>query len=390
MRRVYLDNAATTPLSACAAEAMAPYMQPGLAAPFGNANSLHSTGREAFAALEDARARVARAIGASRPDEVVFASGATEADNAAVIGMALAQRDRLRARGRRVEGRVVFSRIEHEAVLHCEGALKRLGFAVDFVDNDASGRISAEALDAAMRDDTLLVSIMAVNNEVGCVLDAERLARVAHDRGALFHVDAVQALGKIPFHVGRLGVDAASFSAHKVGGPKGVGVLFLKTRTPFTPLIEGGGQERGLRSGTQNVAGIVGCAAAMEHAVAGQEAFAARTAAWRDELYATLCAMPRVHRSAPEAPGARFAPHIVNVCVSGVESQTMVLQLDMRGICVSGGSACSSSSLDPSHVLAALGVPRSLARGTLRVSFGEYTTRADVDAFLAEFGRAIA
>ena len=266
MERIYLDNAATTPLSACAAQAMAPYLQAGVQAPFGNANSVHSVGREAFAALEDARMRTSRA-------EVIFTSGATEADNAALLGMALGQRERRRLKGS-AGGHVVISRVEHDAVLQCASALKRLGFEVSFAENDAAGRVSPDSLEAAMRDDTVLVSIMAVNNEVGTVMDTAALAAVAHKHGALFHVDAVQALGKIAFDVRALGVDAASFSAHKVGGPKGVGVLYLKTRTPFEPLLVGGGQERGLRSGTQNVAGIVGCAAAMEHAVREQAAYA--------------------------------------------------------------------------------------------------------------------
>lgn len=385
MDRIYLDNAATTPLSACAAQAMAPYLQAGVQAPFGNANSLHGIGREAFSALEDARARTAWAIGASRPDEVVFTSGATEADNAAVLGLALGQRERFRLKGR-AGAHVVFSRIEHDAVLRCAPVLKRLGFQVGFVDNDASGHVSADALAAAMRQDTVLVSIMAVNNEVGTVQDVAALANVAHEHGALFHVDAVQALGKTAFHVGSLGIDAASFSAHKVGGPKGVGVLYLKARTPFEALLVGGGQERGLRSGTQNVAGIVGCAAAMEHAVRIQPDFSRRTQAWRDDLYARLLAMPNVSASVPVSRGDEsFAPHIVSVCVRGMESQTAILRLDMRGVCISGGSACSSASLDPSHVLSALGVPRSLAQGLLRISFGEYTEEAHIEAFLRAF-----
>ena len=389
MERIYLDNAATTPLSACAAQAMAPYLQAGVQAPFGNANSVHSVGREAFAALEDARMRTSRALGASRPDEVIFTSGATEADNAALLGMALGQRERRRLKGS-AGGHVVISRVEHDAVLQCASALKRLGFEVSFAENDAAGRVSPDSLEAAMRDDTVLVSIMAVNNEVGTVMDTAALAAVAHKHGALFHVDAVQALGKIAFDVRALGVDAASFSAHKVGGPKGVGVLYLKTRTPFEPLLVGGGQERGLRSGTQNVAGIVGCAAAMEHAVREQSAFSQRTRAWRDELYEKLCMHPSVRAAVDVAPGDEaFAPHIVSICVRGMESQTAILQLDLRGVCVSGGSACSSNSLDPSHVLAAIGVPRNLAQGLLRISFGEYTERAHIDAFISAFEEVV-
>lgn len=385
---IYLDNAATAPLCSAAAEAMAPYVQAAPDGAFGNANSLHSIGRDAFSALEDARVRVARALGAQRPDEIAFTSGATEADNAALVGLALAARDRRRQRGDAVAGRVVVSRIEHHAVLHCAAMLKRLGFEVDFVDNDASGHIGVEALERVMREDTLLVSVMAVNNEVGTVLDIAALAQVAHRHGALFHTDAVQALGKIPFNVGLLGVDAASFSSHKVGGPQGVGVLYLKTRTPFVPYMAGGGQERGIRSGTQNIAGILGCAAAIEHAVTFQPVFAKRAAGFRDFLYRELCAIPKVSASVRLESGD-FAPHIVNVCVSGMESQTMILQLDLRGFCVSGGSACSSSSLDPSHVLAALGVKRNLAQGSLRISFGETTDRPDVVSFAEAFKEVV-
>lgn len=385
---IYLDNAATTPLCSAAAEAMAPYIQAAPDGAFGNANSLHSIGRDAFSALEDARVRVARALGAQRPDEIAFTSGATEADNAALVGLALAARDRRRQRGDAVAGRVVVSRIEHHAVLHCAAMLKRLGFEVDFVDNDASGHIDVEALERVMREDTLLVSIMAVNNEVGTVLDIASLAQAAHRHGALFHTDAVQALGKIPFNVGLLGVDAASFSSHKVGGPQGVGVLYLKTRTPFVPYMTGGGQERGIRSGTQNIAGILGCAAAIEHAVTFRSVFAKRAAGFRDFLYRELCAIPKVSASVRLDSGD-FAPHIVNVCVSGMESQTMILQLDLRGFCVSGGSACSSNSLDPSHVLTALGVKRNLAQGSLRISFGETTDGPDVVSFAEAFKEVV-
>lgn len=385
---IYLDNAATTPLCDAAAEAMAPYMKAAPDGTFGNANSLHSIGREAFSELEDARARVARALGAQRPDEIVFTSGATEADNAAIVGMALAERDRGRLRGNAASGRVVMSRIEHHAVLHSAAMLKRLGFEVDFVDNDASGHIGVEALERVMREDTVLVSIMAVNNEVGTVLDTAALAEAAHRHGALFHADAVQALGKIPFNVGALGVDAASFSSHKVGGPQGVGVMYLKTRTPFVAYMAGGGQERGMRSGTQNIAGILGCAAAVEHAVAFQPAFAERAAKLRDSLYQELCSLPKVSATVRLESG-EFAPHIVNVCVSGMESQTMILQLDLRGFCVSGGSACSSNSLDPSHVLSALGVKRNLAQGSLRISFGEITDEADVASFVEAFKEVV-
>ena len=390
MTRVYLDNAATTPLSSAAANAMAAYMRPGVEAPFGNANSLYSVGREAFRALEDARARTARALGA-RPDEIVFTSGATEADNAALIGCAIAARERRRARGNHGVCRVLTSRIEHDAVLSCDRMLAQLGFEVDRVGNDRDGRIDPEAFSAALTPDTVLASVMAANNEVGTVQPVAELARRAHAAGALFHTDAVQALGKIEADVRAWGVDAASFSAHKVGGPKGVGVLYLRAGTPFFPYAAGGGQEGGLRSGTQNVCGIVGAAAAIEAAVEGRASFRLRAGAMRDRLYAELSSVRGVVPSvAVEAGATGFLPNIVNVCVRGFESQTLILQLDARGICVSGGSACSSGSLDPSHVLTALGVERNLAQGSVRVSLGFDTSESDVDAFLRAFREVVA
>lgn len=390
MKRIYLDNAATTPLSACVAAAMAPYMEAGEDAPFGNANSLHDVGRKAFSALEDARMSVSRALGAQRPDEIVFTSGATEADNAALVGLALAAREKARLKGRHINGRVLMSRIEHDAVLHASKMLKALGFSVGFVSNDGSGRVSVDALEAAMEEETVLVSIMAANNEIGTVQSVADLAAVAHRHGALFHTDAVQALGKIPVHLREWDVDAASFSAHKVGGPKGVGVLYLKAGTPFMPYLAGGGQERGMRSGTQNVPGIVGCAAAIKNAVDNQPSFAAKACKMRDRLYEELAACKGVKPSVSvPADSSDFLPHIVNVCVRGHESQTLILQLDLRGFCVSGGSACSSGSLDPSHVLSAIGIERNLAQGSLRVSFGEFTQEEDVDAFLNAFKEVI-
>lgn len=371
---------------------MRPFLICGLEGEFGNANSLHGVGRRVFFALEDARMKAARAIGTKRPDEVAFTSGATEADNAAVIGMAVASRDAARQKGRAIgRGRVVMSRIEHDAVLGCSKMLHALGFEVAFADNDPQGRVSPESLERALTEDTLVVSVMAANNEVGTVQDTARLAACAHEHGALFHADAVQALGKIPVDVHAWGVDAASFSAHKVGGPKGVGLLYLKTGTPFLPYLAGGGQERGLRSGTQNVAGIAGASAAFARAARRQADFAARTAPVRDYLYGRLSAHPKVTPSVTVEPGSReFLPHIVNVCVRGCESQTLIMQLDRRGFCVSGGSACSSNSLEPSHVLTALGVQRTLAQGSLRISLGEDASIEQADAFLHAFEEVVA
>ncbi len=390
-KRIYLDNAATTPLCDAAAKAMAPYMESGTQAPFGNANSLHSIGREAFSALEDARARVARALKARRPDEIVFTGGATESDNSAIVGMALGAREKARLAGKHGPFKVVTSRIEHEAVLETSHMLRALGFEFELVDNDGLGRVTPEALKRVVDENTLVVSVMAANNEVGTIEPVAELCGVAHAAGALFHVDAVQALGKIPVDLKGWGVDAASFSAHKVGGPKGVGVLYLAAKTPYVAYLPGGGQENGRRSGTQNVCGIAGAAAAIGFAVAEQPAYAARARAMRDDLYARLNAIKRVVPSVCVPCGSEeFLPNIVNVCVRGFESQTLILQLDMRGICISGGSACASGSLDPSHVLSALGVERNLAQGELRVSIGVENTQADIDAFFEAFKETIA
>lgn len=389
-KRIYLDNAATTPLCEAAAAAMAPYMQPGCTAPFGNANSLHSVGREAFSALEDARFRVARALDAHRPDEIIFTAGATESDNSAIIGMALGAREKARLAGKHGPFNVVSSRIEHEAVLETSHMLRLLGFEFRFAENDGKGYVSPEALERVVDENTLVVSIMAANNEIGTIEPTELLCRKAHEAGALFHVDAVQALGKIPISLKNLGVDAASFSAHKVGGPKGVGVLYLAAKAPYMAYLAGGGQEGSRRSGTQNVAGIVGAAAAIEAAVSEQQAYANRVLPWRDALYARMSDIKKVTPSVPVEPGStEFLPNIVNVCVRGVESQTLILQLDRRGICVSGGSACASGSLDPSHVLSAIGVERSLAQGELRVSIGPHNTAEDIEEFFEAFQEAI-
>ena len=391
---VYLDYAATAPLCEEAAQAMAPYMVPGRAsiAFGGNANSLHVPGRAAFSALEDARRAISRVLGATRPDEVVLTSGATEADNAAIIGLAQAA-----AHARRLGGagsaqpHVVVSAIEHDAVLAPAKRLEQMGFSVARVQPDRNGFITVAALERVMRPETVLVSVMAANSEVGSVQPVAELARTAHAAGALFHTDATQALGKVPVNVVDWGCDAASFSAHKVGGPKGVGALYVKSRTPFDAYMLGGGQEAGRRSGTQNVCGIAGAAAAIEFAVAEQPAYAARARAMRDDLYARLDAIKRVVPSVCVPCGSEeFLPNIVNVCVRGFESQTLILQLDMRGICISGGSACASGSLDPSHVLSALGVERNLAQGELRVSIGVENTQADIDAFFEAFKEAIA
>ena len=385
---VYLDYAATAPMRACAVEAMAPFAVPGPAglALGANANSLHAPGRAAFAALEEARASIARDLHASRPSEIVFTSGATEADDAAVLGIARAAADKRRRRcgARAGTPHVIVSAIEHDAVLQPAKLLEAEGFRVTRLAPNRRGFVEVRALEEAIDDDTVLVSVQAANSEVGSIQPVAELARTAHAAGALVHADAVQALGKARVDLGELGVDAASFSAHKIGGPKGVGALYLKARTPFEPQMLGGGQESGRRSGTQNVAGAAGFAAACRAAVEEQEAESARLRALRDRLYDALSAFPVVESTVEVPRGSEdFLPNIVHVLVDGLESETLVLRYDREGFGVSGGSACSSRSLEPSRALRALGVSADRARGALRVSMGRDTSEGDADAFVA-------
>ena len=390
---VYLDWAATAPLCEDAAAAMMPFLQAetaGLVAGNGNANSLYEVGRTAFRALEQAREDIARAIKA-RPDEVTFTSGATEADNAALFGIVDAAMARVEQEGdHECVPQIVVSSIEHDAVLKAAETLGHWGAQVTYVEPDATGHISPQALAEALNERALLVSVMAVNNEVGSVMDIAALAEVAHSAGALFHVDATQAFGKIPVSVKEWGVDALSISSHKIGGPKGMGALYVKARTPFTAQIVGGGQESGRRSGTQNVMGAVGFAAAARAALGNLDADAQRLRGLRDRCYARLLDNPKVKPAVKVEPGStEFAPHVVNVLVHGIESETLILQLDRRGFCVSGGSACSSHSLDPSHVLKAIGISRDDALGSLRVSLGNATTAEEIDAFVEAFNEVV-
>ena len=388
---VYLDWAASAPLCQEAVDAMEMYFVPGPKnVRFGaNANSLHAPGRAAFEAMELARRKIAKDLGASRPSEVVFTSGATESDNAALLGLARAAA-RKRGLGKDSAPRVITTQIEHEAVLGPARQLSKEGFDVVFLKPDRQGFVALGQLEEALSNDTVLVSVQAANSEVGSVQPVAELARAAHAKGALFHTDAVQALGKISVDVGEWGVDAASFSAHKLCGPKGVGALYLKARTPFSATMLGGGQEDGRRSGTQNVCGIDGFAAACHAAVSSVGEEGPRLRKLRDRLYADLASMPGVHPTVSvDADSTEFLPNIVHVLVDGYESETLVLRLDMMGFGVSGGSACASHSLGPSHVLKAMGVPGDAAYGALRISMGRYTTEQDVEGFLGAFAQCL-
>lgn len=367
----YLDYAATTPVLDEVVDAMLPYLRGG----FGNPSSVYAVGREAKKGLEESREQVAAAIGAV-PGEIVFTAGGTEADNLALKGAAF------RARAMRANGNhVITTAVEHHAVLHSAEWLERHGFRVTFLPVSAEGVVDLDALGAALGPETVLVSIMLANNEVGTIEPVAEAAALTHGRSrALVHTDAVQALGKLPVDVETLGVDLASFAAHKIGGPKGTGALYIRRKTPVEAILHGGGQERDLRSGTPNVAGIVGMAAAA--AIASREVAeeSVRLAALRDRLQAGIeASIPAVKLN---GAGAERVPGTVNLCIEGVEGESLLLMLDARGIAASSGSACTSGSLEPSHVLMAMGIPPELAHGSLRLSLGRGSTAEDVDAVL--------
>ncbi|PKQ36905.1 MAG: cysteine desulfurase NifS [Actinobacteria bacterium HGW-Actinobacteria-1] len=367
-RRIYLDNAATTRTDPRVVAAMEPYFTET----YGNANSLHAEGRAAHKALEDARARVASAINASRPDEVLFTSGGTESDNSALIGLATA--------GGRTSGHIVVSAFEHHAVLEPAEWLGKHGFDVTLLKPRPNGVVHADDLKDVLRDDTIMVSVMHGNNELGTVQPIAELATAARERGALFHTDAAQTLGKVEFDVAALGVDAASFSGHKIYGPKGTGVLFLKKGLRFAPYLMGGGQEFRKRSGTQNVPGAQGFATALEIMAAEREAETIRLTALRDRFEAAV--VGRLENTYVNGTDAPRMPHLTSLIVKGVEGESMLLHLDAKGIAVSTGSACSSGSLQASHVLMAIDCPQEIAHGSLRVSLGRWTTEADIDCLV--------
>ena len=366
---IYLDEAATTPLKRDVLAAMGPYLGPE----FGNPSSHHEVGEAALRALDQARADVAAAIGA-RPGEITFTSGGTESDNAAVKGIALAE-----PRGRHV----VVSAIEHPAVLESAAFLGRTGFEVTTLGVDHEGLVSPSELASVLRDDTTLVSIQLANNEVGTVQPIPELAALTAERGIPFHTDAVQAAGWLDLDVTRLGVQALSISGHKLGAPKGVGVLYLSRRTPFEPLIHGGGQESGRRSGTENVASAVGMAAALRLAGDRSE----ETARRRDAFIARVEA---------DVPGAVLTGHRTNrlpgsasFVFPGTSGESILLDLERRGIVCSSGSACAAGSDEPSHVLTAMGYDREVAQTAVRFTFGQSITAEQLDEAATELARAV-
>ncbi len=368
MDRIYLDHAATTPLDPRVLEAMLPILR----SHWGNPSSIYFEGREARRGLDGARETVADLLGA-KPSEVVFTSGGSESDNAALRGVAYAAR----ARGRQI----ITSAVEHHAVLHTAQELEKEGFQVTYLPVDGEGLVDPAHLEETVSENTILVSIMYANNEVGTVEPIAEMARRVKARNpkTVFHTDAVQAIGAIDVNVGRLGVDMLSIGAHKFYGPKGVGALYVHSRTPFRPQQLGGSQEKNRRAGTEDVAGIVGLATAMRLAFEEFDARNAHIRALRDLLMVELPArIPGTHITGPADPKGRL-PNNFSCCFEHVEGEAVLLQMDLMGIAASSGSACTSGSLEPSHVLTAMGVSPELARGSLRLTVGKDITRAQVE-----------
>jgi cysteine desulfurase len=371
---IYLDNNATTRLAPEALDAMFAYLRQA----YGNPSSLHAFGRPVKEAIREARDGLAAFLSA-RPKDVVFTGGGTEADNLAILGVVGAAEAERR--------HLVTSTIEHHAVLHVMKDLGKHGYEVSFVDADQNGRVSAEALRAHLRPNTLLVSIMMANNETGVVQPIEELAECAHEVGAYFHTDAVQACGKIPVNVESLGVDLLSLSAHKFHGPKGVGALFVRRGTEFRAVFRGGGQERSRRPGTENVAGIVGLAEAARLAASHLAPASTRLTGLRDELeQRVLAAVPDSHVNGKPVPRT---PNTSSLRFDGADGERIALTLDRAGFAVSTGAACAAGAVEPSHVLIAMGLTPTQVQGSIRVSLSRYTRSDEVEAFASALGEAV-
>ncbi len=365
--QIYADNSATTKMSRTAIDAMLPYMETY----YGNPSSLHSVGQKAAEALSDARERIARRLGCM-PREITFTSGGSEADNQAIISAA-------RLGEKKGKKHIISTAFEHHAVLHTLEKLRKEGFEIELLPVGERGNITAEQVAAAIRPDTCLVTVMYANNEIGSIMPIDEIGAVCRAKGVLFHTDAVQAVGHLPIDVKAQNIDMLSLSAHKFHGPKGIGVLYAKQGILLTPIIEGGAQERGKRAGTENIPAIVGMAAALDEACDHLEENAAHMTALRDRLIAGLEKVP--HSSLNGSKENRL-PCNVNFCFEGIEGESLLLLLDARGICASSGSACTSGSLDPSHVLLAIGRPHEVAHGSLRLSLCESNTVEEVDYIL--------
>ena len=372
---IYADNAATTKMSRTAIDAMLPYMETD----YGNPSSLHSVGQRAAEALAGARQTVADCLGCT-PREIIFTSGGSEADNQAIVSAA-------RIGERKGKKHIISTAFEHHAVLHTLKKLEREGFEVELLPVGTTGTVTAQQVADAIREDTCLVTVMYANNEIGSILPIAEIGAVCRERGVLFHTDAVQAAGHLHINVREQNIDLLSLSGHKFHGPKGVGALYARQGIPLANIIEGGAQERGKRAGTENVPAIVGMAAALKEACAHLDENAAKVSALRDRLIAGLADIPH---SALNGDPVNRLPGNVSFCFEGIEGESLLLLLDAAGICASSGSACTSGSLDPSHVLLAIGRPHEVAHGSLRLSLCEWNTDAEVDTILAEVPRVVA
>ena len=364
---VYADNAATTKMSTVALNAMMPYMTEI----YGNPSSLHSVGQEAKEALEAARASVAKCLGCE-PREVYFTSGGSEADNQAIISAA-------RFGARKGKKHIISTAFEHHAVLHTLQKLEKEGFEVTYLDVKENHNVSAAQVKAAIREDTCLVTTMYANNEIGSVLPIAQIGAVCKEAGVPFHTDAVQAVGHLHIDVKQQNIDMLSLSGHKFHGPKGVGALYVRRGLPLVNIIDGGAQERGKRAGTENIPAIMGMAAALEDAVAHLDEHAAKVSAMRDKLIEGLSQIPH---SALNGDRENRLPGNVSFCFEGIEGEALLLLLDMKGVCGSSGSACTSGSLDPSHVLLAIGRVHDVAHGSLRLSLCASNTDEEIDHIL--------
>ncbi|MCR4606636.1 MAG: cysteine desulfurase NifS [Oscillospiraceae bacterium] len=361
---VYADNAATTSVSKAALDAMMPY----LTDLYGNPSSLYAFAQKATEALADARKTVAELINAE-PREIYFTSGGSEADNQAIVSAALVGK-------RKGKMHLISTKFEHHAVLHTLKRLEKEGFEVTLLDVHEDGVVRLEDVEAAIREDTALVTVMFANNEIGTVQPITEIGALCRSKGIPFHTDAVQAAGHMPIDVKAMNIDMLSISGHKFHAPKGVGVLYAKRNMPLFNIIEGGAQERGKRAGTENVAGIVALAAALKESCENMEANTDKIIPMRDKLFAELSKIPH---SKINGSLEHHVPGTVNMCFEGIEGESLLLMLDSYGICASSGSACTSGSLDPSHVLLAIGLPHEVAHGSLRLSIGEYNTMEQID-----------
>lgn len=364
---IYADNAATTKMSRTAIDAMLPYMDKV----YGNPSSLHSVGQEAAEALWSARETVAKCIGCS-PKEITFTSGGSEADNQAIISVA-------KIGERKGKKHIISTAFEHHAVLHTLNKLEKQGFEIELLPVGETGTVTAQQVADAIRPDTCLVTIMYANNEIGSVMPIAEIGAVCREKGVVFHTDAVQATGHLHIDVKEQNIDMMSASAHKFHGPKGVGFLYAKQGIPLTNIIEGGAQERGKRAGTENIPGIMGMAAALEEICSKIDENAAKVSALRDRL---IDGLSKISHSALNGDRVNRLPGNVSFCFEGIEGESLLLLLDEKGICASSGSACTSGSLDPSHVLLAIGRVHEVAHGSLRLSLSEENTDADVDYML--------